>query len=170
MKTFILKTLFFSLPVLILAVAISFQVLLNTLWKNEDDLFDIFRHINAIILIFGVTLGLIRLLRLLKKLMLKKYDLSVEDNLKSRKLHTQYTVIERIMIFIVILLALGAALMTFDSIRKVGVSIFASAGVAGLVIGLAAQKVIGSVLAGIQIAFTQPIRLEDVVIVEGEWW
>ena len=59
--------------------------------------------------------------------------------------------------------------MNFEGIRKVGISIFASAGVAGLIIGLAAQKVIGSVLAGLQIDFTQPIRLDDVVVVEASY-
>ena len=59
--------------------------------------------------------------------------------------------------------------MLFESVRSVGVSIFASAGIAGLIIGLAAQKALGSILAGLQIAITQPIRLDDVVIVENEW-
>ena len=59
--------------------------------------------------------------------------------------------------------------MTFDGIRRIGISLFASAGVAGIILGFAAQKVLGSVLAGFQIALTQPIRIDDVVIVEKEW-
>jgi len=89
--------------------------------------------------------------------------------LHARKMHTQLRIIERIIIFIIVFIALASVLLTFDSIRKVGISLFASAGVAGLVLGLAAQRVIGSMLAGIQLAITQPIRIDDVVIVENEW-
>jgi len=157
------------IPILIIAVTTVLMVLFNTTWKDENEIFNVLRHGNRIILITGITFALIRTIRIFKVLWLKRYDISEEDNLKSRKLHTQFNVIERILAFIIVLLALGAALITFPSIRNVGVSLFASAGVAGLVIGLAAQKIIGSVLAGIQIAFTQPIRIDDVVIVEGEW-
>ncbi|CAN0603055.1 unnamed protein product [Ectocarpus sp. 12 AP-2014] len=69
----------------------------------------------------------------------------------------------------VVILALGLALMTFDEIREIGISVFASAGVAGIIIGFSAQKLISTILAGIQIAIAQPIKLDDVVIVEGEW-
>ncbi len=157
------------IPFFFIGVFAALQVLLNTLWKEDNQLFNILRKVNINLLIFSLAFGLIRLIRILKYLLLKQYDINLEDNLRSRKLHTQYTVIERILVFIIIIFALGASLMTFDGIRKIGVSLFASAGVAGLIIGLAAQKVIGSVLAGIQIAFTQPIRLDDVVIVENEW-
>jgi small-conductance mechanosensitive channel len=163
-----IKKLF--LPIVIIIVSTTFQILFSTLWKDaNEEVFTVLRHINLLILIFGITFAVVKVIRILKHLLLKQYDLNVEDNLRSRKLHTQYTVIERILIFVIILFALGAALMTFEEIRKVGISLFASAGVAGLIIGLAAQKVIGSVLAGIQIAFTQPIRIDDVVIVENEW-
>jgi hypothetical protein len=77
--------------------------------------------------------------------------------------------LERIVIFVVVILAIGLALMTFDEIREIGISVFASAGVAGIIIGFSAQKLISTILAGIQIAIAQPIKLDDVVIVEGEW-
>jgi len=157
------------IPVLIILVSAIVQVLFATIITKESQLLGVLHHANLLVLIFGITYGVIRLIRILKHLLLRQYDMEAADNLKSRKLYTQYTVIERILVFIIILLALGVALMTFDEIRKVGLSLFASAGVAGLIIGLAAQKVIGSVLAGIQIAFTQPIRIDDVVIVEKEW-
>ena len=92
-----------------------------------------------------------------------------KDNLKARKVYTQFRVLERIIIFTVILIATAIALMTFDGIKRIGISLFASAGVAGIIIGFAAQKLLGSILAGFQIALTQPIRIEDVVIVENEW-
>jgi len=97
------------------------------------------------------------------------YDVSSSDNLKARKIYTQFNILERIVIFIVVILAVGLALMSFDEIREIGVSIFASAGVAGIIIGFSAQKLIGTILAGIQIAVAQPIKIDDVVIVEGEW-
>src|SRR5690606_29311257 len=69
----------------------------------------------------------------------------------------------------IVILAIGIALMSFEGIRSIGVSVLTSAGIAGIIIGFSAQKAIGTLLAGIQIALTQPIRLDDVVIVEGEW-
>jgi len=101
--------------------------------------------------------------------MLSRYNLDEEDNLKSRKIHTQLGILEKVMNFLILLLAAGAVLLSFESVRKVGVGLFASAGLAGIIIGLSAQKVVGAFLAGIQIAFTQPFRLDDAVVVEGEW-
>jgi small-conductance mechanosensitive channel len=100
---------------------------------------------------------------------LDKYDVETVDNLKARKLFTQYQILERIVIAVVIFIAVGISLMTFDPIRQIGMSLLTSAGVSALIIGLAAQRIIAAFLAGIQLAITQPIRIDDVVIVEGEW-
>lgn len=108
-------------------------------------------------------------LKITKKLIIQNYDVSATNNLKARKIYTQFNILERIFIFLVVLLAIAAALMSFESIREIGISLFASAGVAGIIIGFSAQKLIGTILAGIQIAITQPIKIDDVVIVEGEW-
>ena len=78
-------------------------------------------------------------------------------------------ILEKVIIFVIILFALGMILLSFESIRKIGIGIFASAGVAGIIIGLSAQKVVGALLAGIQIAITQPFRIDDAVVVENEW-
>ncbi|GAA4321995.1 hypothetical protein GCM10023115_49860 [Pontixanthobacter gangjinensis] len=126
-------------------------------------------HLSIIGIILSIAWFLILLFKVFKKRMLKKYDVSTSDNLKARKVYTQFTILENIVIFVIVVLAIGIALMSFDSIRSVGVSVLTSAGIAGIIIGLAAQKAIGTLLAGIQIALTQPIRLDDVVIVEGEW-
>ena len=109
------------------------------------------------------------MLRVVKRLLVARYDMGGADNLKARKVFTQFTILERIVIFLIVVLAMGTALMSFESIREIGVSVFASAGVAGIIIGFSAQKLIATVIAGIQIALTQPIRLDDVVVVEGEW-
>jgi small-conductance mechanosensitive channel len=126
-------------------------------------------HIFTVAWIFVFTWLLIKSIHLARALIMRRYDISEKDNLKARKVFTQLRVLENIIIFIVILIASAIALMTFDSIRRIGISLFASAGVAGIIIGFAAQKLIASVLAGFQIALTQPIRINDVVIVEKEW-
>jgi small-conductance mechanosensitive channel len=121
------------------------------------------------LIIAGFSWLIIELIRRLKTKFLKRFDLSEEDNLKSRKLHTQINIIEKVLVFIIILTAIGLILLSFDSIREIGIGIFASAGLAGIIIGLSAQKVVGTLLAGIQIAITQPFRIDDAVLVENEW-
>lgn len=141
---------------------------LRTLLGLEDEA-EIFRKGSTLLFIFSFTWLIIRLLGVVKKLLVARYDIGESNNLKARIVFTQFTILERIVIFLIVVLAIGAALMSFDSIRQIGVSVFASAGVAGIIIGFSAQKLIATVIAGIQIALTQPIRLDDVVIVEGEW-
>jgi small-conductance mechanosensitive channel len=128
-----------------------------------------FKKISTLLFIFSFTWLLIKIIRLIKQFVIMKYDVSSEDNLKARKMYTQFTILERIFIFIVTIMALGIALMSFEEIREIGISIFASAGVAGIIIGFSAQRMIGAILAGIQIAIAQPIKIDDVVVVEGEW-
>ncbi len=123
----------------------------------------------TILLIWASAWLLIRIVNLGRMVLLGQYSLEAEDNLKARKIFTQVRVFERIIIVLIVVVALGMALMTFDSIRQVGISLLTSAGIAGIIVGLAAQRVISNILAGFQIAITQPIRIDDVVIVEGEW-
>lgn len=121
------------------------------------------------LLIFGMTWLVLRILKVVKEIVINNYDVHQTDNLRARKIYTQFNILERIAIFLVVIVAMGLALMTFEEIREIGISVFASAGVAGIIIGFSAQKLIGTILAGIQIAIAQPIKLDDVVIVEGEW-
>ena len=102
-------------------------------------------------------------------LYLSRFRIDVEDNLNARKQVTQVRILRRVADTMIVLLALGAGLMTFESVRQYGVSIFASAGAAGLVLGFAARPVLENLIAGIQIAVTQPIRIDDAVVIEGEW-
>ncbi|MDG3580944.1 mechanosensitive ion channel family protein [Galbibacter pacificus] len=125
--------------------------------------------ISSILLIISIAWMLIAILKALKKRYLKRYSLDNENNLDARKLYTQFNILERIIIFIIVLISIAAIFMLFDGVRKLGISLFASAGVAGIILGFAAQKVIGTILAGLQIAIAQPIRLDDVLVVEGEW-
>jgi len=98
---------------------------------------------------------------------LNPYD--VADNLKARRILTQTRVLTRSAYFIVGLLGFSFVLLTLPGARQFGASLLASAGVAGLVAGIAARPVLGNFIAGLQIAFSQPIRLDDVLIVNGEW-
>lgn len=88
---------------------------------------------------------------------------------RARRIHTQAQLLARIVAFLVAVVGIAAALMTFPGVRQIGASMLASAGVAGIVIGFAARPVLSNLLAGVQIALTQPIRLRDSVVVEGEW-
>lgn len=112
---------------------------------------------------------IIQIVRIIKTNILKRYDITKENNLKSRKLHTQINLLEKVVVFVIIFISIGLVLMTIDSIKEIGIGIFASAGVAGIIIGLSAQKIVGTLLAGIQIAITQPFRVDDAVLVENEW-
>jgi small-conductance mechanosensitive channel len=99
---------------------------------------------------------------------LRRFRIDSDDNLLARKHVTQMRILQRVAKTLLAIITAAAALMTFDSVRQYGVSLFASAGAAGLILGLAARPVLSNLLAGIQIAVTQPIRVEDQVVVEGE--
>jgi len=122
-----------------------------------------------LLLIVTFAKMLLSVLAVGKNFALHRYDLKAKDNLKARSVYTQITVIEKIATVIVVLLSFSAMLMTFEEVRRIGISILASAGLVGIIAGFAAQKSIGTLFAGIQIAFTQPFRIDDVVIVENEW-
>jgi small-conductance mechanosensitive channel len=93
----------------------------------------------------------------------------VTENFIARKHVTQVRVFKRVIDTIVVIITVSTALMTFDSVRQYGVSLFASAGAAGIIVGLAARPLLSNLIAGLQIAITQPIRIEDAVIIENEW-
>jgi small-conductance mechanosensitive channel len=129
----------------------------------------IIRHVIALGVIAAVAWLLIILIDVFEDVVGEKYKIGVRDDLRARKIQTQIHVLRRTAIVIACIVAFSIMLMTFPSIRQFGVSLFASAGIAGLVIGMAARPTLSSLLAGLQIALTEPIRLNDVVIVEGEW-
>lgn len=157
------------LPLLIFLASLLLKVALISKIFVFDYTYEILNPISTLGIIISTTWLVILTLKILKNRMLRRYDVNTSDNLKARKIYTQFAVLENIIIFIIVILAIGIALMSFEGIRSVGVSVLTSAGIAGIIIGFSAQKAIGTLLAGIQIAFTQPIRLQDAVIVEGEW-
>ncbi len=119
--------------------------------------------------VVGVTWGLLALLRAGEEAIGDYYTTDTPDNLKARKVVTQVRILRRIVATVVVVLAVGVLLMQYEPFRELGTGILASAGIVGIVVGIAAQRTLGNVVAGIQIALTQPIRVDDVVIVEGEF-
>ena len=157
-----------------LPLALFMLALVLKIIKTNDRILEfieenVLSHVSTLLFILSITWILIVILKAFKRNILLKYDMSASDNVHARKVYTQFTVLERVLMFLIILFAVSIALMSFDSIRSIGVSMLTSAGIAGIIIGFAAQKALGTLMAGIQIAFTQPIRLDDVVVVEGEW-
>lgn len=98
-----------------------------------------------------------------------QYDITSEDNLKGRKVRTQMIFVRKVVIIIIVVISLSIILLSFDSVRKIGAGLLTGVGIGGIIIGFAAQKSLSNFLAGMQIAFTQPIRIDDVLVVEGEW-
>jgi small-conductance mechanosensitive channel len=122
------------------------------------------------LLLIGVTAFLLyRVVEAAETIVLQRYEFDASDNLKARAVYTQVTVLKKIAVAVIGIFALASMLMVFDTVRQFGASILASAGIAGIIIGFAAQRSIATLLAGLQIAITQPTRLDDVVIVEHEW-
>ena len=127
------------------------------------------RHITAVLFIVALTWLVMRLIGGVADAIVLLRPISAADNLNARRLHTQTHVIARTLMFFVLLIGVGMVLMTFPSIRSVGTSLLASAGLAGIVAGIAARPVLSNLIAGLQIALSQPIRIDDVLIVQGEW-
>lgn len=106
---------------------------------------------------------------MLETLILNRFDPSSQDNLRARKVQTQIIIFRKVSLLAIGILAFSFILMSFKEFRQVGAGLLASMGVAGIIIGLAAQRTVGALLAGIQLAITQPVRIDDVLVVEGEW-
>jgi small-conductance mechanosensitive channel len=122
-----------------------------------------------ICLIAAIGWAFIIAIQVIAGLLTFRYSLDVEDNLQARRVRTQTVVIQRLAVVLVVAITFAVMLMTFPGARQIGTSIFASAGVAGLVVGMAARSTFASIIAGLQVALTQPIRIDDAVVVEGEW-
>lgn len=111
----------------------------------------------------------IALIRALNDVTAIRHDISVADNLRARRRRTRIAILTRIAIFAVVFLTACMMLLSIPAVRSVGVTLIASAGLAGLAVGAAAQPALKNLIAGIQLAFTEPIRIDDVVIMDGEW-
>ena len=130
---------------------------------------DLFRRLNSLLLIVAFSMLASRAVSGLGEAIVKKHPYDIADNYRARGILTQTRVLTRTLSLVIVVIGVSAGLMVFPEVRKIGTALLASAGVLGLAVGLAAKPIVGNLLAGLQIAFTQPIRLDDVVIVEGEW-
>ena len=127
------------------------------------------RQVNEVLLIAALTATAIGAVRGVADSVALLHPHDVADNLEARSILTQTRVLSRIAIGVILFAGVAFILMTFPRARQFGTSLLASAGLSALVLGLAARSVIGNLLAGLQIALSQPIRLDDVLIVEKEW-
>jgi small-conductance mechanosensitive channel len=128
-----------------------------------------FEHFLTLCVIGILGWLMITLVQVFATLIRTRYSIAVENNLHARRIHTQTEVLERIFIACIVVITLAAMLVTFPQARQIGTSVFASAGIAGVIVGMAARSTFASLIAGLQVAITQPIRIDDAVVVEGEW-
>ncbi|GAA7758144.1 mechanosensitive ion channel protein MscS [Cupriavidus sp. SHE] len=152
--------------------AVLLLLALQTVWQAAPDelrWIDNVRHVNGLLLIAAMTWLVARVIAGFAQGVLDRHPVDVEDNMNARRIHTQTRVLSRIAMALVVVIGAAMLLMTFPGARQVGASLLASAGVVGLVAGLAGKTVFSNMIAGLQLALTQPIRLDDVLIVEGEW-
>jgi small-conductance mechanosensitive channel len=156
------------IPVIFLLIFVTL-VAVEPFLKFDLPLQNVFHHSIAIFLIITIAWGLIKGVDLVRVIVLRKHDIESKDNIVARRIYTQFKIIQQILVLVIIVLATASVLMTFDKVKQFGVSLLASAGVMGIIIGFAAQKSIANVFAGFQIAISQPFRIDDVVVVEGEW-
>lgn len=152
----------FALPLLALQVV----------WQaasNDLRFIDSVRHLNGLALIGSFTWLAVRTIGGLADGVIARHPVDIADNLQARRIQTQTRVLSRSAMLVVLLGGAAMMLMTFPGARQVGASLLASAGVIGIVAGIAARPVFSNLIAGLQIALAQPIRIDDVLIVEGEW-
>lgn len=156
------KPMAFVMPLLFLQLAIT---------AMPDDFVAIgrARHAVGLLLIGALTWLVMRSIGGVGDTIMALSPISKSDNLRARAIQTQARVIARTLMGLALLIGVSLMLMTFPGIRALGASLLASAGLAGIVAGLAAKPVLGNLIAGLQIAVSQPIRIDDVLIVEGEW-
>jgi small-conductance mechanosensitive channel len=126
-------------------------------------------HITGLGLIAAVAWLVILTVEIASDILSGRYRIDVADNLIARRIQTQFQMLHRVAVALVAIVTIAIMLMTFPAIKHIGMSILASAGLAGLVVGVAMKDTLANLIAGVQIAITQPFRIEDAVVIEGEW-
>lgn len=156
------------IPFLILAAALALWAGAKFGWNSSD--FVEMTMITVRFLIIGaIGWAITSLTDLAIKRRMSKLNIDVADNFQARKSATRLDVMRRVIIVVGAIATLACALVVVPWARQLGVSLLASAGIVGIAVGLAARPVLSNLIAGIQIAFTQPIRIEDAVVLENEW-
>src|ERR1700722_9061712 len=147
---------------------VAFNFLLPRM-KMRTDVAQFLNKATEILVAISFANVLIALIKVFEDYVYHTFDIDKADNLKERKIRTQLQFIRRLSVSLVIILTICAILLSFNNLRKIGTGLLTGVGVGGIIIGFAAQKSLGNFLAGFQIAFTQPLRIDDVLVVEGEW-
>lgn len=150
------------MPMLLLNGALSLMQIREPFQSQLDKILEI-----ALTITFSLIL--VRIVKVFEDFVTHKFILDKEDNLKERKVRTQLQFVRKFVVATIVVVTIAIVLLSFESMRKIGTGLLTGVGIGGIIIGFAAQKSLGNLLAGFQIAFTQPIRIDDVVIVEGEW-
>lgn len=152
--------------VFVVLLLINFYIPLVT-WSSKN--FYIVDKIIDVLLTIAFAGILIGLVRVGQDYLLHRFDVSKKDNFRERKMITQLQFIRKLLVAIIVVVTICAILLSFENLRKIGSGLLAGVGLGGIIIGFAAQRSLSNLLAGFQIAFTQPIRIDDAVIVEGEF-
>ena len=158
-----------SRPAWLLGPVLGARIGLPLLVELPDPVPAVLEQTVSILVILAATWGVIAATGIAKDWLTERYDLEAPDNLSARRIHTKFDVLRRILVIVTSLLALGAILFMIPGMRSLGAGLLASAGIAGIAVGIAARPTLETLLAGLQLALTEPINLDDVVIVEGEW-
>ncbi len=156
-------------PAQILLPVLAIQLVLPWVTRLSPPVLATLRHVMSVATIVGVGWLVVALVQATAELVKSRHDVTAADNYAARRMHTQVNVISRVLGTLIVVVAVGLALMTFPRVRELGTSLLASAGIAGIVIGLAARPLLENMIAGVQLALTQPINIDDVVVVDGEW-
>jgi len=157
-----------SRPALVILPLLAVQFVMPSLTITDAER-ALLRHVVSLVTILAVVWLVVSLIHAGAAIVKSRHDVSVADNYTARRIHTQVNLLSRTLVVFVVIVGTGLALMTFPRVRELGTSLLASAGIAGIVIGFAARPVLENLIAGVQLALTQPINIDDVVIVEGEW-
>jgi small-conductance mechanosensitive channel len=126
-------------------------------------------HATVLAIILTLTWAAVRFVQAGGEAVERLNPATTDDNLHAREVRTRSRVLARVVEGLLVVVGVSIALMTFPDVRAFGSGLLASAGLAGLIAGFAARPVLSNLIAGLQIALTQPIRIDDVVIVENEW-
>src|ERR1700761_3863003 len=147
---------------------LAFNFLLP-LMRMRSNVYPVVNKTVEILLTISFANVLIGVIKVFEDYVYHTYDIQKADNLKERKIRTQLQFIRRLAIILILILTACVILLSFNNLRKIGAGLLTGVGVGGIIIGFAAQKSLSNLLAGFQIAFTQPLRIDDVLVVEGEW-
>ncbi len=155
-------------PARLLLFLLLLQALLRNLPQPGNGL-GLLLDINAVLMVGALTWTLVRSVAAARDTLIHAHPVTTADNLAARRIQTQTRVLARSVSALLVLVGTGLALMNFPALQRVGTSLLAAGGLAGIAAGFAAKPILSNLLAGLQIALTQPIRLDDVVIVQNEW-